>query len=160
MAITPVPKWRGQKRMRMSLVSRKNFSLDVSVNLPEFINIVKKDNEMTTDEITSELKFAVGKGRDYARRYVKVDTGALYRSVRTFSYKPPIGYVAVVGFSAGGYEINPKTGRIVDYAEIIDLGYDPFGRDATFFFTNAEAHVNSIIDTRLKNALRRVARRR
>ena len=154
-------KWLGQKRMTIIMVRRRrNFSMDVSVNLPEFIKIVQEDNTMTTNEIVSELRRVVGGGRDHARQGVESDTGALYRSIRTFSYKPPIGYVAVVGFSAGGYEINIKTGRVVDYAEIVDLGYDPHGRDATFFFTNAETYVESIIDPRLKSALNRVARRR
>ena len=148
--------------MSRTLVSKKNFNISVSVNLPEFIRTVREDNEMTTDEIVKELRRAVGEGRDHARKGVESvsDTRALYKSIRTFSYKPPIGYVAVVGFSAGGYEINPKTGRIVDYAAVIDLGYDPHGRDATFFFTNAKSHVDSIIDSRLKEALKRVARRK
>jgi len=148
--------------MRKSLVSRRNFSIDVTVNLPEFISVVKNDNEMTTEEIKKELKNIVGEGRDYARRGAEnfSKTHSLYKSIRTFEYKPPIGYVAVVGFSAGGYEVNPDTGRIVDYAEIMDLGYDAHGRDATYFFTNAEIYIKSITNPKLKKALRRVARRR
>jgi hypothetical protein len=56
--------------------------------------------------------------RDLAKVYVRVDTGALRDSIRLER-----GAEDVVRVRAGGYVINPKTGKLVDYAWIVEEKY-------------------------------------
>jgi len=61
---------------------------------------------------------------DLARSYVRVDTGALRSDIRMEIRRQGAGG-ASVSIAAGGTQINPKTGKIVDYAQAIETKY-PF----------------------------------
>ena len=73
-------------------------------------------------EITKVLKEIAALMWDEAKRIVPVDTGSLQRSIRTRSWAGMKGYTQWVGFSAGGYVTNPKTGQIVRYREFVEYG--------------------------------------
>lgn len=79
------------------------------------------------------------------------DTGTLYNTIRIV-YAPvtEIGFGAFYEITAtatsitvdrmlvaGGMLINPKTGRLCDYAEIVHDGYPPDKRAPTYFLTDA-----------------------
>jgi HK97 gp10 family phage protein len=68
------------------------------------------------------VKSVAEKIRDRAKELVQVDTGALQRSIRVGIYSRPAGHVHSIRVTAGGYERNPKTGRIVDYAVYQERG--------------------------------------
>ena len=57
-----------------------------------------------------------------AKERVPVDTGALKASIRLIVTAARAGNVTRVGVRAGGYEVNPKTGKLVDYAVSIEFG--------------------------------------
>ena len=59
--------------------------------------------------------------RDGARRDVDKDTESLMKSIRreTLKFKHP--FIFMVSVRAGGYIINPKTGRPVDYAIWVEI---------------------------------------
>lgn len=57
-----------------------------------------------------------------AKELVPVDTGALQASIRLIVTAATAGHVTRVGVRAGGYEVNPKTGRPVDYAVPVEFG--------------------------------------
>lgn len=59
-----------------------------------------------------------------AKTYVRVDTGSLQKSIRVEHLAKH--HVAV---TAGGYVVNPKTRRIVDYAGWVEAKY-PYMRPA------------------------------
>ena len=52
---------------------------------------------------------------------VRVDTGSLQKSIRKQHHLSQ-GHVHSIGVSAGGYIVNPKTGRIVNYARYLEYG--------------------------------------
>ncbi|MDH5440566.1 MAG: HK97 gp10 family phage protein [Candidatus Bathyarchaeota archaeon] len=56
-----------------------------------------------------------------AKATVRVDTGSLQRSIRK-QHHVSQGHIHSIGVSAGGYMVNPKTGRIVDYARYLEYG--------------------------------------
>jgi hypothetical protein len=59
-----------------------------------------------------------------AQTYVRVDTGSLRDSIRVDTADSgPDGVTVVI--KAGGLIVNPKTGRLVDYADIVEAKY-PF----------------------------------
>jgi HK97 gp10 family phage protein len=58
--------------------------------------------------------------RDDAKELCPVDTGSLRKSIRVETTRS--GGVETVGVAAGGYIINPKTGRRVDYASFVEYG--------------------------------------
>jgi hypothetical protein len=53
---------------------------------------------------------------------VPVDTGALQKSIRLTSTAKVAGKTTRVGVRAGGFEVNPKTGSLVNYAVIVEFG--------------------------------------
>lgn len=59
--------------------------------------------------------------RDRAKHLVTVDTGALRRSIR-LEVRRREGKTHFIGIGAGGFVRNPRTGRLVDYAAIIEFG--------------------------------------
>ena len=63
-----------------------------------------------------------------AQALVRVDTGSLRDSIRVERGGKGRGW-AVVRVRAGGYVINPRTGRLVDYAGIVEQRY-PYMRPA------------------------------
>lgn len=56
-----------------------------------------------------------------AKATVRVDTGSLQKSIRK-QHHVSQGHIHTIGVSAGGYIVNPKTGRIVDYARHLEYG--------------------------------------
>ena len=56
-----------------------------------------------------------------AKATVRVDTGSLQKSIRK-QHHVSQGHIHSIGVSAGGYIVNPKTGRIVDYARYLEYG--------------------------------------
>ena len=60
--------------------------------------------------------------RDRAKQLVTVDTGSLRKSIRKETRARPIGNIIYRGVRAGGYIVNPKTGRLVDYAAHVEYG--------------------------------------
>jgi len=63
-----------------------------------------------------------------AQVYVPVDTGSLRDSIRVERGGESLNW-RQVRVRAGGYVTNPKTGRLVDYARIIEVRY-PYMRPA------------------------------
>jgi hypothetical protein len=59
----------------------------------------------------------------YAQSIVRVDTGTLRSDIRTEIKQT--GEIITVAVKAGGTQVNPKTGRVCDYAQIIEQKY-PF----------------------------------
>ena len=56
-----------------------------------------------------------------AKATVRVDTGSLQTSIRK-QHHVSQGHIHAIGVSAGGYIVNPKTGRIVNYARYLEYG--------------------------------------
>jgi len=71
---------------------------------------------------------AIDEGADFivvmAKTQVLVDTGTLQKSIRKQKTRDN-----VVSVRAGGYYVNPKTGRTCDYAHWVELYY-PYMRPA------------------------------
>jgi len=57
-----------------------------------------------------------------AKELVRVDTGALQKSIRKERRSRPAGFFVYQGFRAGGHIRNPKTGKLVDYARPNEYG--------------------------------------
>lgn len=66
--------------------------------------------------------------RDLAQVYVRVDTGSLRDSIRVERGGQGMHW-RQVRVRAGGYITNPKTGKLVDYATIVEVKY-PYMRPA------------------------------
>jgi len=64
-----------------------------------------------------------------AKSYVRVDTGSLQRSIRVERTAPLTHHHISVRVRAGGYVVNPKTMRLVDYAGHQEK-YHPYMRPA------------------------------
>jgi len=56
-----------------------------------------------------------------AKATVRVDTGSLQRSIRR-QHHVSEGHIHSVAVTAGGYVVNPKTGRLVDYGPYLEYG--------------------------------------
>ena len=75
------------------------------------------------DPVTEKaLKETTTKVREEAKRLCPVDTGSLRKSIRRTAYARVAGHIQQMGVRAGGYIINPKTGRRVDYAKRVEYG--------------------------------------
>lgn len=57
-----------------------------------------------------------------AKIFVRKDTHSLEKSIRRETYAQPAGCILQMGFRGGGYIVNPKTGRLVDYAPDQEYG--------------------------------------
>lgn len=68
------------------------------------------------------LDLAAADGVTRAKQLVAVDTGALQKSIRKEKHAWPAGNVTYIGIRAGGYVRNPRTGRLVHYAQFIEYG--------------------------------------
>ena len=79
-------------------------------------------NRAMDDETADALKDNAVKIRDFAKQIVPVDTSSLKRSIRVQRFAKKKGKFLTTGVSAGGYIINPKTGRRVDYASYVEFG--------------------------------------
>jgi hypothetical protein len=78
-------------------------------------NLADKLKQGALEALLSQAEFM----RDMAKLYVPIDTGSLQASIRVERR----GYRIRV--RAGGYITNPKTGRLVDYARIVE-GKQPY----------------------------------
>jgi hypothetical protein len=80
-----------------------------------------------------------------AKVYVRVDTGSLRDSIRKERVGPTYHRHRLVRVRAGGYIINPKTGKLVNYAAIIEAKY-PFLRPA---FLSVYPQIKSMIENKV-----------
>ena len=71
------------------------------------------------DDSTKETAEAI---RDLAKEYVPVDTASLQKSIRIEVFKYFNAYDKGYRVRAGGYVVNPKTGRLVEYAAYVEFG--------------------------------------
>lgn len=69
-------------------------------------------------ELENILLEVAGMVKSLAKTYVRVDTGSLQKSIRVERKGKHS-----IGIRAGGYIINPKTGRLVDYAGYVEWKY-------------------------------------
>ena len=83
------------------------------------LKIIPNGISNAADEALTET---AEEARDIAKSLVAVDTGSLQKSIRIEKIARPAGNIKYVGIRAGGYIINPKTGRYVDYATYIEYG--------------------------------------
>ena len=90
------------------------------------VETVKRNfNALTVglDPLTASiLKEIAEKVKEEAKENVPVDTGALRKSIRVTSTAKVAGKVTRVGVRAGGFETNPKTGHLVNYAVFVEFG--------------------------------------
>jgi len=91
-------------------------------NLDQLIRYFERLPKELQKEVKPKLHESVERVRDEAKRLCPVDTGSLEKSIRIQAYSKPAGVMAKIGVSAGGYIINPKTGKIVDYAGHVEYG--------------------------------------
>ncbi len=69
------------------------------------------------------LKKIAADVKDEAKELVPVDTGALQKSIRVITTAKVAGNITRVGVRAGGFVVNPKTGKLVNYAIPIEFGW-------------------------------------
>jgi len=70
---------------------------------------------------TKALDDVAGKIRDSAKEFAPVDTAALKKSISKQRIVSR-GKVKSINVTAGGRVVNPKTGRLVDYASYQEFG--------------------------------------
>jgi len=84
------------------------------------------------EKMTQAAMEALDEGADFmkmmAKTLVRVDTGTLQKSIRKERGGVGMGW-RVVRVRAGGYFVNPKTGRLCDYAHWVEMHY-PYMRPA------------------------------
>ncbi len=74
------------------------------------------------DAMGDALDLTADDAKDDAWKRVPVDTGALRKSIRKERISKPAGNIIYTGIRAGGHVVNPKTGRLVDYARFVEYG--------------------------------------
>ena len=92
----------------------------------EGIEHVKRNFNALTDGMNPAaarvLKEIAEEVKTEAKDLVPVDTGALRDSIRLIVTAVSAGDITRVGVRAGGYEVNPKTGNLVNYAVYVEFG--------------------------------------
>ena len=83
---------------------------------------LKKHIRVFPTRVVEETRIVLDKMVDTAKILVRKDTWSLCKSIRRESYARPAGCFLQMGFRAGGYIVNPKTGRLVDYAIYQEFG--------------------------------------
>lgn len=94
------------------------------------LKIIPNGISNAADEALTET---AEEARDIAKTLVPIGTpestgirgyvgGSLQKSIRIERHAQPKGNIRYVGIRAGGYIINPNTGRIVDYAVWVEKG--------------------------------------
>lgn len=96
------------------------------VSLSLFLSMLP---EHIRKETQKRLWNLLGSVVELAKGIVRVDTGSTQRSIRRMTYAHPSGMFHKMGVRAGGFIVNPKTGRPVDYAVHLEHRY-PFMRPA------------------------------
>jgi hypothetical protein len=85
------------------------------------IALLKENMDAVTEEVLNQIcDLIVG----YAKIYVPVDTGSLRDSIRKERGGEGLGW-RMFRVRAGGHVVNPRTGRYVDYAALVEARY-PF----------------------------------
>ena len=75
------------------------------------------------DELLNALLGSAHRMVTTAKSWVRVDTGSLKRSIRVERTGPTYHHHIQVNVRAGGYVVNPKTKRLVDYALYVEAKY-------------------------------------
>jgi len=96
-------------------------NLEVEMDVEPLIQRLSRISEEGKLETIRALEKAAEMVRDEAKALCSVDTGSLQKSIQTFKRQVD-GVLCSVGVSAGGYVVNPKTRRIVDYASFVEYG--------------------------------------
>ena len=78
-------------------------------------------NDKIDSETVDGLSQVADRIIEDAKATVRVDTGSLQKSIRK-QHHVSHGHIHSIGVSAGGYIVNPKTGRLVDYARYLEYG--------------------------------------
>lgn len=99
------------------------------------------------EELLQQAKLMQG----LAQVNVRVDTGSLRDSIRVERVGPSYHLHRMVRVRAGGYIVNPKTLRKVDYAAIVEQKY-PYMRPA---FEQIRGNLNALIERRVVEACNR-----
>jgi hypothetical protein len=107
----------------------------------DLAQLPEKMLEYSLEAINDAADLIVG----LAKVYVRVDTGSLRDSIRKERVGPTYRQHRVVRVRAGGYIINPKTGKLVNYAAIIEAKY-PFLRPA---FLSVYPQIKSMIENKV-----------
>jgi len=98
------------------------FSIDWE-NLDNYRRHLATDMPQAFEESALEaLDKTADDARDRAKELVPVDTGSLRKSIRKEKHALPAGNIIYTGIRAGGYIVNPKTKRLVDYASYQEYG--------------------------------------
>ncbi|MHA1286258.1 MAG: hypothetical protein ACTSPB_02520 [Candidatus Thorarchaeota archaeon] len=74
------------------------------------------------DDVAEVMRDSLDKMVVEAKIRVRKDTHSLKKSIRRETYAQPAGCILQMGFRAGGYIVNPKTKRLVDYARDQEWG--------------------------------------
>lgn len=91
----------------------------------DLAKLPEKMLEAAYEELLQQAELMKG----LAQVNVRVDTGSLRDSIRVERVGPTYHLHMMVRVRAGGYVTNPKTGKLVNYAAIIESKY-PFMRPA------------------------------
>jgi len=100
--------------------------------------------EKMLDAAFEELDQQAELMKGIAQVLVRVDTGSLRDSIRKERGGQGKNW-RVVTVRAGGYVTNPRTGRVVDYAVVVEQKY-PFMRPA---FEQVRGNIESLIQRRV-----------
>jgi hypothetical protein len=101
-----------------------NLSITIDVTKTNLATLPEKMLDYALEVMMDQAHLMVG----LAQVYCRVDTGSLRDSIRVERGGEGLGW-RQVRVRAGGYIINPKTGRFVDYAGVVEAKY-PFMRPA------------------------------
>jgi hypothetical protein len=101
-------------------------------------NLPEKMLEWAEEVLLKQAELMKG----YAQVYVPVDTGSLRDSIRVERGGESLHW-RQIKVRAGGYVTNPKTGKLVNYAAIIEAKY-PFMRPA---FEEVKPIIAEMIET-------------
>jgi hypothetical protein len=106
------------------MVWDKSLSITIDVSKTDVALLPEKMLEYALEVLLDQAHLMVG----LAQVYAPVDTGSLRDSIRVERGGEGQGWKQV-RIRAGGYIINPKTGRFVDYAGVVE-SRQPFMRPA------------------------------
>ncbi len=99
-----------------------NLEIKIGVEVEPLIRRLNKIGQDGRAETIEQLERITEMIRDEARILCPVETGSLQQSLKTFK-REGSGELCSVGVSAGNAGVvNPKTGRVVDYARFVEYG--------------------------------------
>jgi len=100
-------------------VSKTRLRIDGVEKVKRNFNVLTQGMEPAAARV---LKEVAEEAKTEAKKLVPVDTGALRDSIRLIVTAKTAGNITRVGIRAGGYEVNPKTGKLVNYAIPVEFG--------------------------------------